>query len=140
MAYEMQFEPDQTPVGYVISPGRVAGFLMKVPRPEFVLPGQKLFSVLIHGHGFSLPIEDFPPVRGFTTVVFVASFTVSQAANKAIARIRKRWETFYPDAEGDLFVEIEETTIAHGHFRLRSILGFNFYYEDDDPESLLPVS
>jgi len=117
---------------HLLSNGWVVDFLRTFPTPVFAMPGTTLYKHLVHGHGFSQPIAESTPAIGFYTTVFTAAASVKEAQAKAIARMKSRWETFHPDADGVLFVDIEESTPLKRRFTLRSVLGLSLYSEDED--------
>lgn len=119
------------PVGYVVSNGWLFDFLHRLSIPVLAWPGQSLFRVVLHGHGFVLPVQGLPPRIGFFTTYFVAARNVRNAEARAKQRLTDRWATFYPDAEGELQLEIEDLERLHERFRKRSHHGFAFYSTDD---------
>ena len=130
---EFDSEDDQEPEYFVLSQGWFVDFLLRFPTPVLALPGRNLYRVLVHGHGFSEPVEDSEPIVGFYTTVIASAKDRLEAEQKAIMKVKDRWDTFHPDATGGLFVDIEETRLIEERFKLRSILGFSLYSEDDPP-------
>lgn len=120
---------DAEPIGYVVSHGWLADFLMRLSRPVVAWPGEHLFRIVLHGTGFVHHVEGVPPRRGFYTTYFVAARDVRTAEAKAMQRVRERWETFYDDATGELSLTVEETERLPERFLRRSRLGFAFYSE-----------
>ena len=121
---------------YLLSRGWLVDFLTRLPTPVFAMPGRSLYRHFVHGHGFSLAVGRAKPSIGFYTTVFTAATSFQEARLKAIARTRARWNSFYPEAEGDLFVELEETEPLRERFKLRSALGLVLFseYDDEDPQ------
>jgi hypothetical protein len=54
---------------------------------------------MVNGHGIMLSVGDLEPANGFYTTVFTAATSFQESQTKAIARMRSRWEMFYPDAD-----------------------------------------
>jgi hypothetical protein len=128
----MADDESQEPVGYVVSHGRIADFLLRFVLPVIALPGRSIFRVVLHGHGFVHHVEGLPPRIGFYITYFVASREARTAEAKAQKRLRERWETFYADdATGELLVETEEIEMMAERFLARSRWGIAFYSEDD---------
>jgi hypothetical protein len=114
------------PVGHILTAGAVVDFLHKFFLPVIALPGRRLYRVVVHGHGFKLPIEDDAAI-GFYLTRFVAAGTIREAEEKAINLTRDRWDTFYSAAEGELKLEIEEIDEQDSRFVWRSRYGVAFY-------------
>lgn len=120
---------DEEPVGYVISRGRIADFLLGLAFPAIAWPGQSLYRIVLHGHGFVWNVEILPePWIGFYVTYFVAARDVRTAEATAQKRLRDRWDAFYADdVTGELIVEIDDIEQLEERFLARSRYGMAFY-------------
>ncbi|HEX6097813.1 MAG TPA: hypothetical protein VF432_15920 [Thermoanaerobaculia bacterium] len=123
---------NEEPVAYVVTRGWLADFILRLTRPVVAWPGQELYRVVLHGHGFVHSVAGLPPRIGFYTTYFVAARDVRSAEGKAVQRLRERWDTFYSDeATGDLVIDVEESERLPQRFLRRSRWGLAFYRNDD---------
>ena len=126
---------DEEPVGYLLGTGTWLDWLPKLPRPVIAFGKKDLYSVLLNGEGFTLPIDDSnDPAIGFYTTRYVAAENIRDAEKVARERVLKEWERrgFYELCDKEPVLSTEEVIILDGWFIFRSATGFAFY---DDEES-----
>lgn len=114
-------------VAHILSAGPLVDFLRKICLPAVALPGYSVFRVLLHGHGFMLPVAESEPIIGFYTTYFVSGKNVRAAEGKALRRLRHQWEMFYPQASGELKIDVEELQRLDTKVVCGSRYGMAFY-------------
>lgn len=126
-------DESQEPVAYIVSRGRLADFILRWSLPAIAWPGQSLFRVVLHGHGFVHTVEGLPPRIGFYVTYFIAARNVRAAEASAIQRLADRWETFFAhETTGQLIIETHETERLQDRFLRRSRWGMAFYNSADE--------
>ena len=116
-------------MGYVIGRGWAADFLTRLSAPVLAVPPKALYRVLLHGHGFELPVEHSEPMIGFHVTYYVAARSARHAEGLALRRVAERWQSVYAEAEGDLNVVVQEVQRLQERFARRGRSGFSFYYD-----------
>ena len=123
-------------VAQAIGTGTWRDWIKKIPKPVFALGKNDMYSVLVQGTDFKLPIgiTDEPAI-GFYTSRFVAAENVHAAKIAARNSVLNEWSTkgFLKVSGSDPKISIEEIDLLYERFRLRSGGGFSFYC-NDDPE------
>jgi hypothetical protein len=125
---------DDEIVGHVLGTGTWRDWLPKLPRPIFALGKNDLYSVLLHGQDFILPIggsED--PVIGFYTTRWVAAENYHKAEKKAFNSVIQEWNNkgYFNKCGRKPNLSTEKVVILNERFRLRSGAGFTFYSNED---------
>ena len=130
----MDDEEKPEPVAWVIRPTTWRAIVQRLrrrylPRPVLALGQQELYSVLVHGTGFALPIEDGLPVDGFFTSRIVAARDVREAKRRALSVVEGDWQR---SGRGSVNLEAQEIRVLEGRFRVRSGGGATFYRSSDE--------
>ena len=124
-------DPESDEPSYcVFGTGTWRDLFPRIPRPVLAIGTQQLYRVVIHGTGFSLPLDGRDEsIIGFFTTRFVAAVNVRDAEIKACASVSTEWKQCGHEAcaECSPLLELEELELVHGRFRLRSGAGFAFY-------------
>ena len=102
-------------------------FLTRFALPVLAIPPRRLYAVRVHGRGFQVPVEGADPLVGFHVTFYVAARSPDEASAGALRRARDRWETFYPEATGDLLAAVERVELLRHRFERRSRSGYSFY-------------
>ncbi len=118
---------------YVLGKGTWLDLVPTLPRPVFALGSKHLYRVMIHGSGFTLPVNLSNPATGFFTARFVAARNRHDAERIALDRVASEWNS-YRDAAGDATLSVDGSEALAEHFRLRSGIGFTFYSESDEDD------
>jgi hypothetical protein len=105
-----------------------------IPRPVVAFPPNDLYSVMVRGSGFTLPIDgEEKPIIGFITTRIVAAGDVREAERLAISEIERDWRrSGHHELGGPASLRVEDINSLSGRFRLRSKFGYIFYQNDDD--------
>lgn len=125
---------DETVDYYLVGTGTWLDWLARIPRPVIAIGRKDLYSVMMKGQDFILPIEGSKdPVIGFYTTRFVAAKNIREAEKLAHQLVMQEWEKKgYDKLCGKRpSLSPEEVTILEERFRLRSGFGFSFYENDD---------
>jgi|SRR5262245_17767809 len=122
------------PFGWVIGPTTWRGIVQRLarrylPSPVIAIGGNDLYSVVVHGTGFSLPIADAAPVDGFYTTRIVTAPNARDAERRALLAVERDWRR---RGHGSVALEIDSIYILEERFRLRSGSGAAFYRSSDD--------
>jgi hypothetical protein len=120
----------------LIGTGTWRDWFRKIPRPVFALGKNDLYSVLLKGTGFTLPIEGADdPAISFYTTRFVAAGNMHAAKKAACRSVMNEWSLrgYLKISGREPTISIEEIDLLHERFRLRSGGGFTFY-RNDNPE------
>ena len=123
-----QTEPFAWVIGTGTWPDTVRRLLRRIPRPVFALGQNDLYSVVVHGGGFQLPIAGSEPAIGFFTTRIVAARGVRHAEELALSRVERDWRR---RGRGPVALEVDQTCLLPERFRLRSGTGAAFYTQDD---------
>ena len=107
---------------------RFRRFVRGIPRPVLALGPRDLYSVIVHGTGFTLPIAGHAPAIGFYTTRIVAARDAREAQRLAISAVEREWRRRGRDPA---ILEIEEIQALGERFRLRRGGGATFYSGDD---------
>ena len=123
----------EEPVGDLLGTGTWRDRLPKLPRPVLAVGNRQLYSVVLHGSGFVLPIVGSEAVIGFFATAVVAATTIREAEQLARDAILRQWtkRKFLP---GEVLptLEVDEVRRLPQRFRLRSRHGFAFFSHDDE--------
>ena len=127
---------DKESVGYLLGTGTWLDWFPKLPRPMIAIGKKDLYSVLINGEGFTLPVDGTKDSAiGFYTTRFVAAENIREAEKVAYDRVLKEWEHkgFLELCGKKPVLSTEEVVILDEWFIFRSATGFAFY---DNEESV----
>ena len=127
-------DQDDEIVGHVLGTGTWRDWIPKFPRPIFVFGKNDIYSVLIHGQDFVLPIEGSEdPAIGFYTTRFVTAENYHKAENAAFQSVTKEWDNkgYYNKCGKKPNLSTEKVVILNERFRLRFGTGFTFYGNSD---------
>lgn len=124
--------PNAEPVAFLIGRGRILDFLTRLAMPVAAIPPRNLYSVLVHGRGIQLVVQESNPIVGFHVTFYIAARTADDATERALLRARDRWETFYPEANGQLDLAVEQVKLLDHRFVRRSRTGFVFYCDENE--------
>lgn len=119
---------------YLLGTGTWLDWFPRLPRPVLALGSKDLYSVMLNGQDFILPIRGSKvPVIGFYTTRFVAADNFREAEKAAHKSVMREWENGgYLNLCGKRpSLSTEEVNILNERFRLRSGAGFAFYDNDD---------
>jgi hypothetical protein len=107
-----------------------------IPRPILAFPPNDLYSVMVRGSGFTLPIDgEEKPIIGFITTRIVAARDVREAERLVLSTIERDWRRGgHHELGGPASLRVEEVDILTGRFRLRSGCGYIFYQNDDSDD------
>jgi hypothetical protein len=133
----MNEKEQHEPIGWVIRTGTWRDLIRRIPRPVLALHPTTLFSVLVHGSGFALPIAGGQkPAIGFFATRFVAACNVREAERLALSAIERDWQRkgLHHAAGRTASLAVEEISELSERFRLRSGSGFTFYNDANDAE------
>jgi len=122
------------PAGYIIgSTSRIVRFLQKCQLPVFALGSERIHHFVLHGQGFTLPLEnEEKSLIGFYVNVWVAAPGLREARERAVARVREFWSDFgyETNAGGQPAIEVAESSVLRDRIRRRWRTGFAFYSEE----------
>lgn len=128
-----QDQDKENEVFYSIGTGTILDRLPRIPRPVLAFGKKDLYSVLINGHDFILPLENSEhPVIGFYTTRTVAAENIRDAEKVAYNLVLMEWNMrgYLKICGGYPSLTSEEITILDEKFRLRSGYGFAFYEDE----------
>lgn len=128
-----QDQDNDNEVFYSIGTGTFLDRLPRVPRPVLAFGKKDLYSVLVNGHDFILPLENSTnPLIGFYTTRFVAAENIRNAEEIAHKLVLMEWEKrgYFKISGSYPSLTSEEVTILNEKFRLRSGYGFAFYEDE----------
>ena len=119
---------------HLLGTGTWLDWLPNLPRPVIALWRKDIYSVLLNGQDFSLPIggsED--PVIGFYTTRYIAAENIRDAEKAAVNRVMQEWKNrgYFELCGKEPTLSAEEVLILEERFRLRSGTGFAFYNSED---------
>ena len=84
---------DDETVAYLIGTRTWLDWLPRIPRPVIAMGRKDLYSVMMNGQDFILPIEGSKdPVIGFYTTRFVAAKNIREAEKLAHQLVMQEWE------------------------------------------------
>jgi hypothetical protein len=119
---------------YLLGTGTWLDWLPNLPKPLIAFGRKHLYSVLLNGQDFSLPIGGSKdPLIGFYTTRFVAAENLREAEKAAHGRVIREWKRkgYLKLCGKNPTLYTEEVIILNDHFRFRAATGFAFYDNED---------
>ncbi len=129
-----QDHDNETDRYYLLGTGTWVDWLPRLPHPVIAFGKKDLYSVLLNGHNFILPIGDSKdPAIGFYTTRFVTAENIREAEKVAHKLVIREWENggYFKLCGIKPSLTTEEVIIMDERFRLRSGYGFAFYDNED---------
>src|SRR3989442_1659547 len=87
---------ESEPIAWVLGTGTwrdvVRRLVRRIPRPVLALGENELYSVMVHGSGFALPIAGEAPAIGFYTTRIVAACNAREAERLALSAVEGDWQ------------------------------------------------
>ena len=125
---------DNKKFAHLLGTGTWLDWLPNIPRPVIAFGRYDIYSVLLNGQDFSLPIGGLnDPAIGFYTTRYVAAENIRDAKKAAFVRVIREWENrgYRALCGKKPTLSTEEVLILKKRFRLRSGTGFTFYNSED---------